>query len=169
MSRLYSYLYIHILNYIKFFKNYIKFFVRVDWKVHRLTKILSWDVANWDLFFNIVPQRSKHFFHQGCIAWIRLVKKSSTAEMTSSYEILDLFLYNHPSFVLWISNYKLINSLVFARLHYDVSEVMVKWCQRLQSINDHVIIQESILISNTVSHGPLLIFLLSIYETGRIF
>ena len=27
----------------------------VDWKVHRLTKILFWNVLKWGLFFNVVP------------------------------------------------------------------------------------------------------------------
>ena len=28
---------------------------RVNWKVHKLTKILSWNMTKWGLFFNIVP------------------------------------------------------------------------------------------------------------------
>ena len=27
----------------------------VGWKVHRLTKILSWNVTSWGLFFNVIP------------------------------------------------------------------------------------------------------------------
>ena len=43
-----SYLYQIIL------KTFI-FFMRVGWKVHGLTMILSWIVTKWGLFFNIVP------------------------------------------------------------------------------------------------------------------
>ena len=30
--------------------------MNLGWKVHRLTKILSWDMTKWGLFLNIVPQ-----------------------------------------------------------------------------------------------------------------
>ena len=33
---------------------YIYIYIRVGWKVHWLTKILSWNVTKWGLFFNIV-------------------------------------------------------------------------------------------------------------------
>ena len=34
---------------------YIYIYTRIRWKVHGLTKILSWNVTKWGLFFNIVP------------------------------------------------------------------------------------------------------------------
>ena len=40
---------------------YIYIYTRVTWKVHRLTKILSWNVTEWGLFFNIVHLLSSHF------------------------------------------------------------------------------------------------------------
>ena len=32
----------------------IGIYTKVDWKVHRLTKILSWNVTKWSLFFDLV-------------------------------------------------------------------------------------------------------------------
>ena len=55
---LFPYIYIYI---------YICVCTRVGRKVYRLTKILSWNVTKWALFFNI-----DH--HRCCRAWIILIK-----------------------------------------------------------------------------------------------
>ena len=36
-------------------KNFFSTWERVGWKVHSLTKILTWKVTKWALFFNIEP------------------------------------------------------------------------------------------------------------------
>ena len=52
-------------------------FMRVRWKVHKLTQILWWKVTKWDLFFNIIslPCGWHTFFHRRYSAWIPLIKK----------------------------------------------------------------------------------------------
>ena len=55
-------------------------------KVHKLNKVLLWNVTKCGLCFNITPlppttSLSAHFFNLCCSAWISLVKKLSTADM----------------------------------------------------------------------------------------
>ena len=49
-------------------------YIRVGWKVHRLTKIFSWSLTKWDLFFNIAPLVNANIFQWCCSAWITLVQ-----------------------------------------------------------------------------------------------
>ena len=55
-----------ILNQIKYlYHSHLLFLLshtRVDWKVHRLTKILIWNVTKWGLFLNILPPSDSHTF-----------------------------------------------------------------------------------------------------------
>ena len=66
--------------------------MRVSWKVHCLYGILLWGLfkPNEVYFFNIVPLS---FFRRYCSAWIPLVKKISTADMMSSYELFCLWTF----------------------------------------------------------------------------
>ena len=53
-------------------------------KVHRLTKILSWNKTKWGSFFNIVPL-VVHILFPSVLQWMDPIgKMSSTADMTSS-------------------------------------------------------------------------------------
>ena len=74
---------------------YIYIYIRVGWKVHRLIKILSWNVIKWSLFFKILLFCDPHtFFYWCCSAWMPLVKKSSIAGMMSDYK-----LFSPPSYI----------------------------------------------------------------------
>ena len=44
----------YLLFWLLYMYNCVYICRRVDWKVHKLTKIPSWNVTEWDLFFHIV-------------------------------------------------------------------------------------------------------------------
>ena len=83
----------HDNHYAKHISLYV--YLRVDWKVHRQTKILSWNVTKWGLFFNIVTlEVHSPSFLWCCRTWIPFVRKSFTADMISSYELFNLPIYS---------------------------------------------------------------------------
>ena len=87
----------------------IYIYTRVGWKVHRLTKILSWNVIKC-LFFNIVPF-VVHRLLPSVWQWLDPIskKKLSTADMTLDYELFRppsyIYIYIHTQKIemqLWI-------------------------------------------------------------------
>ena len=62
------------LQFIFFF--HFQIHMRISWKVHTLTKILSRNITKWGLFFSIALLQPIHFFHLHCPLWIPLEKKS---------------------------------------------------------------------------------------------
>ena len=89
----------------------IMIYTRVDWKVHRLTKILSWNVTKRGLFFNshlcslhtssfVVAELGSHS-----------PKKSSKADMTSYWAFQHSLVYTLSS--LWILPLKFETSKIF--------------------------------------------------------
>ena len=44
-----------MLKWIFFGESKCLLCTNLGWKIHRLTKIISWNVTKWSLFFNIVP------------------------------------------------------------------------------------------------------------------
>ena len=65
---------------------------KVSWKAHRLTKIASWNVTRWGLFFNIVSLMV-HTLFTSVLPCLVPIGKKSRADMTSSYEFFSLWTF----------------------------------------------------------------------------
>ena len=107
---------------------YICVCVCVCRKVQRLTKIVSWNVTKWCLFFNIVPLWSTHLLYQFCRTWISLVKNESTADMAPPYKPFS------PSYIyiyiyIYISRYHnaCVSLWVRSRLYMWTCVCMCVW------------------------------------------
>ena len=86
---------------------------RVGWKVHRVSKILSWNITKWDLFFSISSLRVHTYFSYFFRALISLSKdvfnKIWHHMNVSAYEIfnlvslsLSLYIYIYIYILLYI-------------------------------------------------------------------
>ena len=66
----------------------------VGWKVHRLTKILLWNVSKWGLFSNIVSL-TVHSLLLSVLLYLDSISKkmSSSADMMTLYELFSLSSY----------------------------------------------------------------------------
>ena len=78
----------------------------VDWKVHRLTKILSWNVTKWYLFFNFF-----HLFHQCCSTWIPLIKKVINSRYVIIWTFQATFIFEVLAFFKLLFNWQALNSI----------------------------------------------------------
>ena len=68
-------------------------YTRVIWKVHCLTKILSWNVTKWGLFFDSSPCSPHTFSVSIVVLGFCWSKKSLKVDITSSYELFSSSLY----------------------------------------------------------------------------
>ena len=69
---------------------HIQTYTRIGWKILRLTKILSWNVTKWVFFFRLNLSCSLHTKSIGvAVIGSHWSKKSSTTDMTPSYELLN--------------------------------------------------------------------------------
>ena len=91
--------------------------MKVCWKVHKLTKILLWNVTKWGLFFNIVSLAI--FFYLCCNTWIVLVRFA----MKSRYDVFSLPLY---TLLTTINKSTYSSSIVF--WHPGTNEILLR-CQ----------------------------------------
>ena len=78
------------------FHKILFFIFKVGWKVHRLTKILSWNVTKGGLFFNIIL--SSYNIAMFGSQWLKI---SSTAVLRFSWELFYLLTFQHTLVKEW--------------------------------------------------------------------
>ena len=83
-----------ISNILSILIIFSKQYTWVGWKVHRLTKILFWNVTKWGLFFNIDPF-VVHILLPPCFsAWIPLMKEKKNSRY-------DIIIWTFQSIFIW--------------------------------------------------------------------
>ena len=92
---------IHILSHPTHGKRIGLIYTRVGWKVLRLTKVQSWDMTKWGLFFQHSPLCVSH---ASSIDVAMLGKKSSTADKASSYELFSPGVFQFTLILWWQIN-----------------------------------------------------------------
>ena len=102
----------------------------VDWKVHRPTKIHSWNITSWGLSFNMSPPCSSHTYSTSvAVVGSHLSKKASTADMTSPY-----VLFSPPSYLEepWRTEWTCCHTDISERQPIKTSVFAVLWHHRVK-------------------------------------